>query len=394
MMGTQTKKTLPQREVVQPVLLLRHYEAMVSSGRIVSDPTQIEILHRLQVIFDAFALAQSQLPKSRLRSLLSNKKEKPAAIRGLYMWGNVGRGKSMLMDLFFKHVAVERKRRVHFHAFMQEVHARLHQLRQTDVVSRAGGDPTAMIVRELAEQLQLLCFDELQATDVVDASLIFRLFDGLTAAGVVIVTTSNHPPASIYTGFVQRERFQKMIGLIEERMDVMPLSSPQDYRLRQVQSLQRVFFSPLGVQADDFVQQTVACLVPDAHPEPVILVVQGRQVRMAAYEKEIGCASFRELCEASLGPADYLTMAKRFDTLILTGVPKLRPEQRNEAKRFVTLIDALYERKVKLIMTSDVPPQELYDSGDGAFEFRRTVSRLAEMQSEIYLKATRMDRGA
>lgn len=382
-----------KKQEAQPVTprLLEKYEIMVADGRILADDAQREVLSRLQGVFDALTIAQAPKGKSKLKALLGRKEKLPTA-RGLYVWGNVGRGKSMLMDLFFDHVVVARKRRVHFHAFMQEVHARLHLLRHTYAVRRAGGDPTAMIVRELAEQVELLCFDELQATDVVDASLIFRLFDGLIAAGVMIVTTSNHPPASIYTGFVQRERFQKIIALIEERMDVLSLSSPQDYRLRQVQSLQRVFCWPLGMQADDFIKQTLARLAPDAHPEPVVLSVQGRQVRMAAYQDDIGRASFRELCEAPLGPADYLAIARRFDTFVLTGVPKLRPEQRNEAKRFVTLVDALYEHKVNLIMTLNADPRSLYESGDGAFEFQRTASRLAEMQSENYLKQKRMDR--
>lgn len=383
-MSPASAKNAPEDGAAMP--LITHYRQLVAGGRIFEDAVQLEVLYRLQVLYDAFA-SQQQNSKG-LRALFSWAREKPE-IRGVYLWGNVGRGKSMLMDMFFEAVPVEAKRRVHFHQFMQEMHTRLHELRQTEAVRRGGGDPTAIVIREMAENVDLLCFDELQATDVVDASLIFRLFDGLLAEGVAIVSTSNHPPSSIYTGFVQRERFQKIIDLIETRMDVVALTSPQDYRHRQLQSLHKVYFQPLGVQADAQIRQVIQRLVPDSRPSPKILDVQGRQVRMAAYEDEIGLASFRELCEAPLGPADYLAIAKRFSTLVLTGIPKMKPEKRNEAKRFVTLVDALYEHKVTLIATADAPPAELYPEGDGSFEFQRTVSRLAEMQSETYLRAKR-----
>jgi len=348
--------------------LAAQYERLVADKKIRSDGAQRHVLAALEAL-------ETQLGKSK--KLFA---KKALAARGLYIWGNVGRGKSMLMDLFFEHVPAHKKRRVHFHAFMQEVHARIHQLRQ-----EGKGDPVALLAQELAAQAGLLCFDELQATDVTDATLLSRLFSGLFEAGVTIVSTSNHPPASLYTGGVQRERFAKFIALIEEHMQVMALSSPDDYRHMQAKSLERVYFYPLGPDADAFVERSVKRLAGDTKSEQATLSVQSRTTLFTLYGKNIGRFSFHQLCETALGPADYLALAKRLDTIILTGIPELSAEKRNEAKRFVTLVDTLYERKVTLICTAAVPPESIYNQGDGAFEFHRTVSRLAEMQSADYL---------
>jgi cell division protein ZapE len=300
-------------------------------------------------------------------------------MRGLYIWGNVGRGKSMLMDMFFSEAQVEKKRRIHFHAFMQEVHARMHALRQE------GSDPVVVLAQQLADETRLLCFDELQATDVADATLLYRLFDGLIGAGVVIVSTSNRPPASLYTGNVQRERFDKWIALLEGHMRVMPLSSATDYRHVQLKSLEQVYFWPLGEAADAAVEATLRHVCDDCRPQRDEFVVQGRHIPFTLYSQSVGAFSFAELCGAALGPADYLAIARRLDTVVVTGIPMLSADKRNEAKRFVTLIDALYEHKVVLICTADAPGDALYPEGDGSFEFRRTASRLAEMQSHNYL---------
>jgi len=349
--------------------LLAHYERLVASGKVKNDAAQREVLAALETL-------RTQLTKPR--SSLFKKQNSP--LRGLYIWGNVGRGKSMLMDLFFDNTPVEKKCRVHFHAFMQEVYARIHKLRQ-----EKQADPVALLARQLALETSLLCFDELQATDVADATLLYRLFTGLFDANVTIVSTSNHPPATLYTGGVQRERFAKFIALIEEKMQVMPLSSPADYRHMQIKSLHQVYFHPLGKAADLFLEAILKSLNASA-PRQSTLSVHGRITQFTLYNDSVGRFSFRELCESALGPADYLAIAKRLDTVILTGIPNLTPEKRNEAKRFVTLIDTLYEHKVKLIATAAAAPAELYEHGDGAFEFKRTVSRLAEMQSEQYLR--------
>lgn len=352
--------------------LSSRYEALFVLGRIKDDPAQRQILAALQQLADS--LVQPRRAGRWWR--------KPVAppIRGLYIWGNVGRGKSMLMDLFFEQASVEKKRRIHFHAFMQEIHARMHQLRQE------GLDPIAELVHELSQETRLLCFDELQATDVTDATLLFRLFKGLLDAGVTIVSTSNHPPASLYTGGIQRERFAKFIGLIESHMQVMALSSPSDYRQGQIKSLERTYFTPLGEAADAFIANVLERLCENPNPVQDTLSVHGRLTHFKRYDQSIGYFTFHELCETALGSADYLALAKRLKTVILTGIPLLTPEKRNEAKRFVTLIDVLYEHKIKLICTAAAPAQQLYPEGDGSFEFSRTVSRLAEMQSIGYLQ--------
>jgi len=372
-----------------------HYERLVAQGSIKHDDAQRQVLAALAALQAQLTQASpsSSGERSEIRGSIARLTQavkwipgsafgspKMTAVRGMYIWGNVGRGKSMLMDLFFEHVPLKKKRRIHFHAFMQEIHTRIHRLRQ-----EKQDDPVAVLARQLADETTLLCFDELQANDVADATLLYRLFSGLFDAGVIIVSTSNHPPATLYTGGHQRERFAKFIELIEERMQVMALSSAEDYRQMQARSLQKTYFYPLGPAADVFIDNILQRLGA-GEPHRETLSVQGRNTFFTLYNKTIGRFTFHQLCESTLGPADYLALAKRLNTLILTDIPRLPPEKRNEAKRFVTLIDALYEHKVKLIATAAAAAEQLYPEGDGAFEFKRTVSRLAEMQSEKYLQ--------
>jgi len=354
----------PKKQANADGSLESRYAQLVARRHIKDDAAQRQVLTALE------ALSAQLKPR---RGLF-----KKQATRGLYIWGNVGRGKSMLMDLFYDHVPVKKKRRIHFHAFMQEVHMRIHKLRKEKLT-----DPVAVLAQQLAEETTLLCFDELQANDVADATLLYRLFSGLFEADVMIVSTSNHPPASLYTGGHQRERFAKFITLIEECMQVMALSSPADYRQMQMKSEQRAYFYPLGPDADAFIDHMLKHLAVGAQRVET-LAVHGRVTFFALYKDAIGRFTFQELCESALGAADYLALAERLDTLIVTDIPKLAADKRNEAKRFMTLVDALYEHKVKLIATADVAPDQLYPDGDGAFEFKRTASRLAEMQSEKY----------
>ncbi len=359
--------------------LSTQYDRLVAERGLKDDASQRDVL----AIFEQLC-QRLVMPVQQERSLLDKllKKEKASqAPAGIYLWGNVGRGKSMLMDLFFNNAPVANKRRVHFHAFMQEVHSRIHQLRQEDRRTNTGGDPVAVLAQQVASETSLLCFDELQATDVADATLLFRLFQGLISGGVTIVSTSNHPPKSLYTGGIQRERFNKFISLIEEHMRVVSLSSPHDYRHMQLKSVDRRYFYPLGGVADAYVADALEKLCSDTHPVKETLKVQGRKITFPVYDNAIGIFTFRDICETALGPADYLAIAQRCDTIILTGIPKLAAEKRNEAKRFVTLVDALYEHKVELLCTAAVPAEQIYSEGDGSFEFKRTVSRLAEMQS-------------
>ncbi len=359
-----------------PALPLRaRYDQWVEAGQIKDDRAQREVVAELDLLYRSLSQDKAGLFKS----------SKPP--KGVYLWGGVGRGKSMLMQLFYDDVPVKNKRRVHFHAFMQEVHNRIHLIRKDSQRGSSGADPVIMLAKDIAAETSLLCFDELQATDVADATLLYRLFLQLFEAGVVIVSTSNHPPASLYTGGVQRERFAKFIALIEEHMNVVALSSPQDYRQRQMQAIHQSYVFPLGVHAEAFIDTVINRLCMDARPKTGMISVKGREIKFTLYDDSVGRFTFQELCGKALGPADYLEFCRKLDTVILTGIPKLSPELRNEAKRFVTLIDALYEHKVKLLATAAVAPEALYSEGDGAFEFQRTVSRLKEMQSAQWLNS-------
>ena len=364
-----------------PRLLIKKYDQLVRSGQIRSDAAQREVLNQLQSLREQ--MEHSSKKPSLFARLFS--KGQNSNTQGIYMWGGVGRGKSMLMDMFYENINIERKRRVHFHAFMQEVHARIHEFRQNANKNKTTGDPVVLLAQEIIRETSLLCFDELQATDVADATLLHRLFSEFFASGVIIVSTSNHPPASLYTGGVQKERFNKFIALLEEKMLVTPLASTTDYRHAQMKSLKQTYFWPLGKKADAFIYDALEKMNVNTNSTKGTLTIQGRKLEFRLYDQSIGRFRFDDLCAANLGAADYLAIADKLDTLILTGIPKLPPEKRNEAKRFVTLIDALYEHKVKLLATAEVAPKEIYTEGDGAFEFQRTVSRLMEMQSNKWI---------
>ena len=380
----KTSKVMPEQMQAHDSLKC-HYDELVASGHIRNDEAQRQVLAALQTLI---ASLPAQQESNGIRAQIAKwipglRYAAPAtATTGIYIWGNVGRGKSMLMDLFFENAPIAKKRRVHFHAFMQEVHARLHELRNAH---HYQGDPVVTLAKEISDTTRLLCFDELQASDPADASLLHRLFSGLFEHSVVIVSTSNHPPSSLYTGGVQRERFDKFIALIEKNMQVLALSSDSDYRMTQIKSLQSRYFTPLGKEADAFIEETIKRLGLGAAPRDDVLSVQGRVTHFHFYPPKTGLFSFDDLCRKNLGAIDYLALARRLDTVILTDIPTLSPEQRNEAKRFVTLIDALYENKVKLVCTAATLPEGVYTDGDGSFEFKRTVSRLAEMQGEKWI---------
>lgn len=303
----------------------------------------------------------------------------PEPTRGIYIHGDVGRGKSMLMDLFFDYCQIGLKRRVHFHAFMLEVHAFMHEWRKDH-----EGDPIIPLSQRIRESSRLLCFDEFQVTDIADAMILGRLFSALFDSGVVMVATSNRRPDDLYKNGLQRQRFLPFIELIKERTTVIELDAEQDYRLAHMRALSTMYFTPLGDAADIFVNRSYDELAQGAPPSSGTLRVNGREVNLPAVHGDIAMASFADLCETPLGAADYLELACDFSTLILHNIPRLTAERLNEAKRFVTLIDALYEHRVKLICTAEVPPEQLYPAGKGAFEFKRTVSRLHEMQTERY----------
>lgn len=312
---------------------------------------------------------------------------KPAAPgpKGMYVWGGVGRGKSMLMDLFFAASAVTPKRRAHFHEFMAEVHGRIHAAR-----TAGAADPLISVATAIAAEARLLCFDEMQVKDIADAAILSRLFTALMAAGTTIVTTSNRPPQDLYLNGLNRHLFLPFIDLIGQRMDVVTLDGPTDYRLQRLGGAP-TWHVPNGPDA------TAACAaaffrLTDYPPEDRANVPGadlplpgGRSLHVPKSLKGVAVFSFARLCRQPLGAADYLAIARQYHTLIIVGIPRLNPEQRNEAIRFIHLIDALYERRVKLIASADAEPAALYPAGDSSFEFERTASRLMEMQSAAYL---------
>jgi cell division protein ZapE len=363
------------------------YRALLEDGSIAPDPSQAQAMDRLQGLSDILPGYAPQMGKKGWMSRLGLGRGKVKPPRGLYLWGGVGRGKSMLMDLFFDTVTtVPERRRVHFHAFMQEVHRRLHSYREAVKAGQAteSSDPLAALGRVITERAWLLCFDEFHVTDIADAMILGRLFEVLFAHGVVVVATSNRPPRDLYKDGLQRELFEPFIDMIEDKMDVLELDGGVDYRLERLQAMD-VYLTPHSIEAGARLDEDFRSLSIGGHARPVTLTVQGRDIIIPQAAEGVAMAGFADLCAQPLGPGDYLEIARCFHTLILRHIPRLGPERRNEAKRFVTLIDAIYEARVNLICSADAPPQALYPEGDGAFEFERTVSRLMEMQSTEYM---------
>ena len=352
--------------------LFDRYRAAVSRGELKDDAAQRAAAEKLNAL--ARALARYR-PGPRLFF-----KPKPPP-RGLYIWGDVGRGKSMLMDLFFGEARVAAKRRIHFNALMVETHARIHAERH-----RAGSDdPIAPVARAIAEEARLLCFDEFQVGDVADAMILGRLFEQLFARGVVIVATSNTAPEDLYEGGLNRQLFLPFIAEIEERLDIVELNGDVDYRLQRMSGL-NIYLQPLGAEADAAMDSAWRRLTDTKRGAAQTLNVLGRALTVPQAAKGVARFDFGDLCARPLAAADYLAIAHSFHTVLIDHVPKLEPAERNEARRFVVLIDTLYDEGVKLICSAEVPPEQLYKSGDGADAFRRTASRLHEMQSEDYLK--------
>ncbi|MDQ2878276.1 MAG: cell division protein ZapE [Pseudomonadota bacterium] len=360
--------------------VLDRYTALVTAGELRADPEQAAAADRLA----ALAADLEATPK-RGSTLWRALGRKPEAPRGLYLWGGVGRGKSMLMDLFFSQLAIRRRRRVHFAEFMIEVHQRIGEERKKE-----AGDPIAPVAAALAEETRLLAFDEMMVTNSPDAMILSRLFTALIEAGVTIVTTSNRPPRDLYKDGLNREHFLPFIALVEQRLDVLALNGAVDYR-RDRLGQQETWLVPNGPEVTAQLSAAFFRLTDyppedrDHVPAEDIAVQGGRSLHVPKSLKGVAVFSFKRLCAEARGSADYLAIARRYHTVILVGIPQLGPENRNEAARFVALIDALYEHKVKLLVAADAAPDRLYEAGDGRFEFARTVSRLEEMRSQEYL---------
>jgi cell division protein ZapE len=366
--------------------LLDRYASEVKEGRIERDEAQAVVLKQLEAIRRQLNDYRPPRKNGTLGRLLGSKSSKPS-LRGLYIWGSVGRGKTMLMDLFFEEVLIPRKQRVHFHAFMADVHARVHAWRQE--LKRGtvkGDDPIVPIAEAIAKEAWLLCFDEFTVTDIADAMILGRLFSALFVLGVIVVATSNVDPEDLYKDGLNRALFLPFIATLKQQMEVVQLDARADFRLEKLEG-QPVYYVPANVKAAAQMTQAFKTLTGMETGQPLTLHILGRQMIVPQARGHVARFSFAELCEKPLGAADYLSIAEAFHTVLLESVPILEAARRNEVKRFITLIDALYDQHVKLIISAEAEPDGLYLGVDGreAFEFARTVSRLIEMRSEAYM---------
>ena len=364
------------------------YEAKIADGVIQADPAQAAALAPL--IRLEMDLVDGE-PEGGILAMLRRRsvKERP---RGVYLIGPVGRGKSMLMDLFYETVAVEKKRRTHFHVFMGEIHRLIDAWRKSDRAARRatfdqhkGDDPIPPVADVVAAQASLLCFDEFQVTDIADAMILGRLFTALFERGVTLVVTSNRLPDDLYRNGINRQLFLPFIDLLKTKAEVITIAGPHDYRLDRLRAV-GVWFSPIDPGNESAVGDLWRDMLGPEDEDGETLEVLGRKIFFPNAAGGLLRAGFEELCAVALGPNDYVAIAQRFHTVFIAGVPRLTPNRREEARRFVVLIDALYEARTHLIMLAEAEPTKLYPEGDGAFEFERTASRLQEMRSADWLK--------
>jgi cell division protein ZapE len=361
------------------------YEKAARGGHLERDGAQIAVLHQLEELAEALAGYRPARKAGALSWVFGAKHQLPP--RGLYVWGSVGRGKTMLMDLFFDAVDITHKRRVHFHAFMAEVHQRIYAWRQMAKKGDVkGDDPIAPVAEAIANEAWLLCFDEFAVTDITDAMILGRLFTALFQRGTVIVATSNVQPSELYQDGLNRTLFLPFIDLISEKMDICELASRTDFRLEKLQDA-AVYYVPADAKAHAALTKGFKALTGSEHGTPRHLSVLGRKLLVPESRANVARFNFANLCQDALGPQDYLAIARMFHTVILDDIPVIEATSRNEAVRFTILIDALYDQHVKLIASAAAEPDQLFRGTEGheAFEFRRTASRLMEMRSTSYL---------
>lgn len=367
------------------------WRARVASGEIRHDSAQEAAAIRLQALWERLPVGATQAAPTAIRSWLARVRRRGSPEpQGAYLFGGVGRGKSMLMDLFFASVPDARKGRLHFNAFMLDLHRRIHGWRGSPEEAAEGADPIPPIARRIAQGARVLCLDELQVHDLPDALVLGRLFRELLDRGVTLVVTSNRAPEGLYEHGLQRELFLPFVALMRERLEVMEVDAGLDHRLALLREA-RVYH--VSRDAEGVLDAAFSRLGGGGPEEPTELDVSGRTLVLPRTSGGVARATFPELCERALGAADYIALARRFHTLVLSGIPRLSPDRRDAARRFVLLVDELYNHGVKLVASAEAEPQALYPSGTGAFEFRRTVSRLVEMSGERYLAGEHRPRG-
>jgi cell division protein ZapE len=362
------------------------YAALIAEGAITPDAAQAAAVEKLGVLEERLA-EHRRAAKSSSLGWLFGRREQRAPLKGLYVHGKVGRGKTMLMDLFFDSSRVAKKRRVHFHEFMAEVHERVYEFRQK---AKAGEipdeDAIVLTANAIADDVELLCFDEFHVTDIADAMILGRLFSQFFARGVVVVATSNVAPEDLYKDGLNRGQFVPFIKLLLDRVDVMRLDARTDFRLEKLVR-GRVWYVPADAEAERALDEAWSRITLGQEGLPQDLMVKGHKLHVPRAAMGVARFSFPDLCVAPRGAADFLRLAHEFHTIIIDRIPVMRFAQRNEAKRFIILIDALYDNAVKLIASAEAQPHELYVADEGLefFEFQRTVSRLIEMGSQSYL---------
>ena len=370
---------------------IERYRARLNAGQLQPDKAQARAAHALDGLYRALKVYRPRSRRIFGFSFGGNGTDPP---KGLYIHGDVGRGKSALMDMFYESAPTARRRRVHFNQFMTETHQRIHEWRnlsprersrRPEFVREAEDDPIAPVAKRILSEAALLCLDEFQVNDVADAMILGRLFEKLLTSGVIIVLTSNTAPDDLYAGGLNRQLFLPFIALIKDRLEMVELNGPRDYRLESMAGV-TVYNTPLGPAAHAAMDAAWRRLTDNATSAPVTLEVLERKLLVPQAAGGVARFSFDALCGDALGAADYLALAQNFHTLLIDGIPRLGPEQSNEARRFTLLIDTLYDEKVKLVCSAALPPQEVYTDGENAQAFRRAASRLMEMGSDDYLR--------
>ncbi|WP_176073762.1 cell division protein ZapE [Brucella intermedia] len=364
-----------------------HYDAMVAAGDVDADPAQLELTVRYDRLIEEICTRRLSRKSSALGWLFGKRKEATSVIKGLYVHGEVGRGKTMLMDMFFSLLPVERKRRAHFNDFMADVHERIYAHRQALKRGETKqDDPIPPVADALSQQAWVLCFDEFTVTDIADAMILSRLFSALFARGVVLVATSNVAPDNLYRDGLNRQLFMPFIDILKYHVDVINLDSRTDYRLEKLDR-QPVYLSPLGAETTRRMDAAWAAQKDGAHEKPDVIRIKGRDIEIARSVHGAARFTFDALCTKPLGASDYIAIVKHYPTLFIEDVPVLDYARRNEAKRFILLIDVLYDHHARVFISAEAQPEKLYlaSKGTEAFEFDRTASRLFEMQSAEYL---------